>query len=275
MDNRPIGVFDSGVGGLTSVRELHRILPGEDIVYFGDTGRVPYGSRSKTTIKKYAKQDINYLRTFNVKAILAACGTVSSNLSDKDVEELALDIPFMGVVMPATRAACALSQEGRIGVMATTSTIRSGAYGKALRSIQPTARLIGNAAPLLVPLVENGLTDMENPVTRLMLQQYLEPFIREEVDTLILGCTHYPVLYDMINDMLGYRVNLVDSGAAAAREMQVMLCEQGLQANREQGTTVYRVTDTVDNFTAVAGNFLFKDIEASTEYVDVDIVASL
>lgn len=272
MDNRPIGVFDSGVGGLTTVRELHKILPGEDIVYFGDTGRVPYGTRSKQTIKKYALQAIKYLTGFNVKAIVIACGTVSSNLSDGDLKEAGLDILYTGVVTPSVRAACAVSAAGRIGVMATTASIRSAAYGRALRSINPSAALIGAAAPLLVPLVENGMTGMDNKITRLALEMYLEPFIREEVDTLILGCTHYPLLSGLIADILGNDVQLVDAGAAAAREMQVTLCELGILADREEGNTIYRVTDQVDIFASVAKNFLFENIEEQTEYVDADTI---
>jgi glutamate racemase len=275
MDNRPIGVFDSGVGGLTSVRELHKILPGEDIVYFGDTGRVPYGSRSKQTIRKYAAQDVKYLMTYDVKVVLAACNSVSANLPEQKFRELGLDVPFYETVMPAAREASAVSAEGRIGVIATTATIRSGAFGRALGSIRPTAKLFGNAAPLLVPLVENGMTAPDNQITRLALQQYLEPLIREEIDTLILGCTHYPMLTAIIDDILHSKVQLVDSGAAAARELRVMLCEEGMQADRETGDTVYRVTDTVENFTAVAKNFLFENIADKVEYVDIDVVAEL
>ncbi|MCL2055912.1 MAG: glutamate racemase [Oscillospiraceae bacterium] len=270
MDNRPIGVFDSGVGGLTAVRELRKILPGEDIVYFGDTGRVPYGSRSKQTIVKFAVQNMRYLLTHDVKVILAACGTVCTNVTEKDIASAGIDAPYHGIVMPATRAACAQSQGGRIGVMATMAAIRSGAYGKALRTIQPSAQLIGNAAPLLVPIVENGMTEPGNPITRQALEYYLAPFIREEVDTLILGCTHYPILYDMINEALDYKVSLVDAGAAAAHELKVMLWENDLLAARESGCARYIVTDTVDNFVAVARNFLFEDIESSTQYVDID-----
>jgi glutamate racemase len=275
MNNKPIGVFDSGVGGLTAVRELHRIMPGEDIIYLGDTGRVPYGTRSKQTIQKYALQDIRYLLGFDVKTILIACNTVSANLSEKDIQAAGITVPCHGVVMPAIRAACAVSRAGRVGVIATAATIRSGAYGRGLRSVQPAAKLIGNAAPLLVPLVENGMFDKNNAVARLVLEQYLEPIVREEVDTLILGCTHYPMLYDLINDMLEYKVNLVDSGAAAARELRAFLQEEGLLADREKGDTRYYVTDAVDNFTAVAKNFLFENIEDSTEYVDIDVVSSL
>ncbi|MDR2931797.1 MAG: glutamate racemase [Oscillospiraceae bacterium] len=275
MDTRPIGVFDSGVGGLTTVRELHRILPGEDIVYFGDTGRVPYGSRSRQTIVKFALQDMRYLKTFDIKALIIACGTVSSNVTDKDIADTGLDIPCLGVVTPSTRAACAVSRHGRIGVMATQATIRSGAYGRALRAIQPAATLIGHAAPLLVPLVENGMTQPDNTITRLALQLYLEPFIAEQVDTLILGCTHYPLLYDIIGDMLQYKVELVDSGAAAARDLQILLTEKDMLSGRELGETRYRVTDSVEHFTSVAHNFLFKDIERQCEYIDIDFISAL
>lgn len=274
MDNRPIGVFDSGVGGLTTVKELHRILPAEDIIYFGDTGRVPYGPRSRQTIRKYAAQDIRYLMTYDVKAIVAACGTVSANFTEKDVEEMGISVPYTGVVLPATRSACAASSGGRIGVIATPAAVHSGAYGKALRSIQPGAQVFGNAAPLLVPLVENGMTEPGNPVTRMVLEMYLEPLIRENIDTLILGCTHYPLLYDTINEILEYRVTLIDSGAAAARELQVMLVENDLQADRETGSTQYRVTDSVENFMGVASNFLMEDLGGNIEFVDLDAVSA-
>ena len=275
MDNRPIGVFDSGVGGLTAVRELHKILPGEDIVYFGDTGRVPYGSRSRQTVQRYAVQDIKYLLTFDVKAVVAACGTVSSNVTEKELRDIGLEVPYFEVVNPATRAACAASQNGKIGVMATAASIRSGAYGRALRAVRPTAKLFGNAAPLLVPLVENGMWGVDNTMARLAVEMYLEPLVKEDIDTLILGCTHYPMLYDLIDDILQSRVHLVDAGGAAARELRIALCEQGLLTGRKVGTTTYRVTDTVENFTEVAVNFLMERIEDSTQYVDIDTLTSL
>lgn len=272
MDNRPIGVFDSGAGGLTTVKELHKILPGEDIVFFGDTGRVPYGTRSRQTIRKYAAQDIRFLASFGVKVIVAACNTVSANLSEQDAAEICPDIPFVGTVMPAARSACALSQGGRIGVIATPAAIRSGAYGKAVRAIRPGAQIFGNACPILVPLVESGLTDYENQITRLAVRMYLEPLLREQVDTLILGCTHYPILYDIINDEMNYSAPLIDSGAAAAREVQAMLTQRGLLADREQGSTNYYVTDTVEGFAAVAKNFLFEEIEPHSHYVDIETI---
>lgn len=257
MDNRPIGVFDSGVGGLTTVRELHRLLPGESIVYFGDTGRVPYGTRSRETIRKYAAQDIRFLMRHDVKAIVAACGTVSANFLEKDVRDLGADVFFTEVVWPATRRACALSAQGRIGVIATPAAIRSGAYGKAVRSIAPGAKVFGNACPLLVPLAENGMTGKDCQIARLTLEMYLKPLIAEGIDTLILGCTHYPLFFDLIGDVLEYKVTLIDSGAAAAKAVQAALLERGLLAGEpHEPVTEYYVTDAVEGFREVARHFL-------------------
>jgi glutamate racemase len=270
MDNRPIGVFDSGVGGLTTVKELHRILPGEDIIYFGDTGRVPYGTRSGETIRKYAVQDILFLDSLGVKAIVAACGTVSSNISASEVAALGVAVPYIGVVPPACRAACEQSESGRIGVIATGATIASGAYEAEIHTLRPDADVFGGACPLLVPLVENGLTDRHNPITRHALEMYLRPLREEQIDTLILGCTHYPLLYDIIDEVLRHRVKLVDAGAAAASALRAQLAKQDLLAGREQGNTTYYMTDTVKHFTQVAKNFLDKDIERDCRYIPIE-----
>lgn len=276
MDNRPIGVFDSGVGGLTVVKELHKTLPGEDILYFGDTGRVPYGTRSREIIRRYAAQDIRYLLGHNVKAIVAACGTVSANFTNEDARALGVDIPFTTIVMPATRSACALSAHGRIGVIATPAAIRSGAYGRAVRSISPDAQVFGNPCPLLVPLVENGMTAVDNRITRLAVEMYLEPLVKQKIDTLILGCTHYPILYDLIDDVLDSRVTLVDAGAAAANELRAELTVSGMLAEPGHiGETRYRVTDAVDNFVEVARNFLDKEVSGSIEHVDIHSIESM
>lgn len=273
MDNRPIGVFDSGVGGLTVVRELHKLLPGEDILYFGDTGRVPYGTRSREIIRRYAAQDIRYLMSHDVKAIVAACGTVSANFSEKDVADMGVDIPYHTIVLPATRKACAMSSGGRIGVIATPAATRSGAYGRAVRSIAPTAKVFGNACPLLVPLVENGMIGADNQITRLTVELYLAPLRDEKIDTLILGCTHYPLLYDIINEVLDYQVTLIDAGATAAQQVQADLLEAGLLATEgHTGSTRYRVTDSAENFMEVARHFLAEDISATLEYVDVHTI---
>jgi len=271
MDNRPIGVFDSGVGGLTAVKELHKVMPNEDIVYFGDTGRVPYGPRSRQTIRKYARQDIRYLLRQDVKAIVAACGTVSSNFAEEDARELGVDVPYTGVVLPASRSACALSARGRIGVMATAASIRSGAYSRAVCAIRPGAKVFGAPCPLLIPLVENGMIQRDNQITRLSLEMYLKNVIEEKVDTLILGCTHFPLLYDSINDVLGYKVTLIDSGAAAAQHMKALLCERDALTGRDTpGRTSYHVSDTVDSFTEVAQYFLQEDVWQNTQFVDLD-----
>lgn len=275
MDNRPIGVFDSGVGGLTTVRELHKILPGEDIVYFGDTGRVPYGTRSREAIRKYAAQDIRYLLQHDVKAIIAACGTVSATLPEADAKKLGVSVPYTTIVQPATRKACAMSAQGRIGVIATPAAIRTGAYGKAVRAIAPNIKVFGNACPLLVPLAENGMTAIDSQIARLAIEMYLKPLIAEEIDTLILGCTHYPLFFDLIGDVLGYQVTLIDAGAAAAGEMQAELTQSGMTAQAgRRGITRYFVTDTVEGFTEIAGRFLGEEITGAVTYVDIQEIES-
>ena len=192
MDQRPIGVFDSGLGGLTAVRELCRLLPGEDVVYFGDTGRVPYGSRSRETIIKYARQDVAFLRTFDLKAILIACGTVSTTALD--VLSAENPIPVMGVVEPAARAAARLTRSGNIGLIGTQTSVRSGAYERAIQAENPAVRVIGQPCPLFVPLVENGRFRPGDIVIETVAAEYLAPLKAAGVDTLVLGCTHYPLL---------------------------------------------------------------------------------
>lgn len=273
MNNNPIGILDSGVGGLTAVREMHKLMPNENIVYFGDTGRVPYGTRSRETITKFGSQAIAFLKKHNVKAVIAACGTISSTVDEKTMAGFCGDIPYAGVVMPATRTACTMSAGGRVGVIATPAAIRSGAYGRAVRSVSPSIKVFGNACPLLVPLVESGMTAKDNQITKLTVEMYLKPLIREEIDTLILGCTHYPLLYDVINEALEYKVTLIDSGACAVREMQSVLTKQGLlNESKEAGRTDYFVTDSVsvDNFENIAKAFLQEEKVGKVTYVTVD-----
>lgn len=269
MDKRPIGVFDSGLGGLTVVKELKKILPGEDIIYFGDTGRVPYGTRSREMIRRYAAQDIHFLCGHDVKMIVAACGTVSSVLTEKDVKDLG--IPYTGVLLPAAQEAASLSQSGRIGVIGTTATVRSGAYGKAIRSIRPDAAVVGRDCPLFVPLVENGQIARDNEIARLTASMYLEPFFEENIDTLILGCTHYPILYDVIADAMRYSVVLVDAGQVTARYVGAYLMQNGLSSEETQGGKCrYYVSDQLDTFSDVAGIFLGENVDGRVEHVSVD-----
>ncbi len=273
MDNRPIGVFDSGVGGLTAVRELRKLMPNESIVYFGDTGRIPYGTRSKDTILKYARQAVRFVASHGIKALIAACGTISAVLDEKILADEGVTLPYTGVVMPATRTACALSAGGRIGIIATQAAIRSGAYGRAVRSISPSTKVFGNACPLLVPLVENGMTAPDNKLTRLAVEMYLEPLKREEIDTLIMGCTHYPLLYDVINDVLEYKVTLIDPAASAVKEMRGTLMRADLLADENNsGTAGYYVTDDTAQVEAVAKTFLHEDISGRVKYVDLETI---
>ena len=196
MDDRPIGVFDSGLGGLTTVRELCRLLPEEDIVYFGDTGRVPYGSRSRETIVKYARQDVAFLRTFDLKTIVIACGTVSTTALDVLAAEN--PIPVLGVVAPAARAAARATRSGSIGLIGTQASIRSGAYERLIRAENPAARVLAQPCPLFVPLVENGRFRPGDVVIETVAAEYLAPLKEAGVDTLVLGCTHYPLLEKVI-----------------------------------------------------------------------------
>ncbi len=191
-DDRPIGVFDSGLGGLTAVKELRRLLPGEDIIYFGDTGRVPYGTRGRDTIVAYARQDIAFLLSKNVKTILAACGTVSSTFPIE--ESSRLPVLYNGVVQAAAKAAMQATQNNKIGIIGTEATIASQSYQQALLSLSPHIQSTSNACPLFVPLVENGHFGTDDPMVQIAAEKYLAPIQAAGVDTLILGCTHYPLL---------------------------------------------------------------------------------
>ena len=201
MDTRPIGVFDSGLGGLTAVRELRQLLPSENIIYFGDTARVPYGGRSAEILLKYARQDVRFLRSHDIKAILVACGTVSTTALPQLRQES--DIPILGVVEPACRRAAAVTRNRRVGLIATAASVRSGAYQRSLRQLDPDIAVTAKACPLFVPLVENGRFRRGDVVIETVAREYLEPLRREGLDTLILGCTHYPLLTDIIGDIMG------------------------------------------------------------------------
>ena len=274
MDNRPIGIFDSGIGGLTSVREFSKILPDEDIIYFGDTARIPYGTGCKETIMKYALQDISFLLEHDVKMIVAACGTVSAILPQKITQEF--DFPFTGVLLPAVQSACAKTRNGSIGVIGTPATIRSGSYGKAIRSINPNATIIGNACPLFVPLIENGYTNRDNEVTRLVARQYLEPFLNAQVDTLILGCTHYPIIEDIIADIMGENCALISPGACAAKFAQGILTrEEMLKTDGIKGKRTYYASDSIELFSENAKALLGESLDEEAIKIDIDLIDNL
>lgn len=273
MNNNAIGVFDSGLGGLTCLKELNKLIPNENVVYFGDTARVPYGTRSRETIMEYAGQDIAFLKKQGVKMIIAACGTVSSVLGSGKAN--CGDIPFTGVLLPAAQAACGVTRNGKIGVIGTEATIKSGAYGKAIRGIRPDVSVIGSACPLFVPLVENGFTNRDNTVTRLVAEQYLEPIKNEGVDTLILGCTHYPIIRDVISDCMGDSVTLISSGEEAAKFAYNMMMSKDMLADRsEKGINTYYTSDSIELFEDNARAFLGRSINGEVHKVGIDELIS-
>lgn len=270
MDNRPIGVFDSGLGGLTVVRQLMRQLPGEDIVYFGDTGRVPYGTRSAETIEKYTRQDSRFLMGENVKLIIAACGTVSS-VAPHILQ--ALPVPATGVVEPAADAAAAATRNRRIGVIGTAATVRSGSFHRRILEKLPDAQVFSEACPLFVPLVENGWIDRDDSVTRLTAERYLAPLSEQGIDTLLLGCTHFPLLAPIIGDVLGSEVTLIDAGQAAAAACAARLEQEGLlNQTRKAGHVRFYVSDRPDNFTHVAELFLGCAVDSDIHLLNIDTV---
>lgn len=271
--SRPIGVFDSGLGGLTAVRELLSILPNEDIVYFGDTGRVPYGTRSVETIKRYTVQDINFLVSQNVKMVIAACGTASSVMTDEMLRILYdNDIIYTGVVSPAAQSAVQCSKTKTIGIIGTNATINSGSYKKLMLEIDSSIEVIANACPLFVPLVENGYTNKDNQVTTLVAQDYLAKFTQNSsLDTLILGCTHYPVIKDIIASIMGESVTLIDPGKQAAIYAKQLLKNYNLlNTSTTNGDVKYFVSDSISSFSENAQQILNEPITGTVEKLDIE-----
>ena len=273
MDNRPIGVFDSGLGGLTGVRELRRRLPHENIVYFGDTGRVPYGSRSPETILQYARQDIAFLLSKDVKCIMAACGTVSSTYPAAEAEKL--PVPYLGVVDAAAREAAFSTRNRRIGVIGTAATIRSRSYEALLRRLVPGVEITARPCPLFVPLVEAGYVDHSAPdkqeITKLVIAQYLTEIRDAGVDTLILGCTHYPLLTDIIGDIMGPGVTLINTGEEAAWELKRTLRAMDLLAPEgPAGRAILCASDQPEHFGSLAAYFLGESLTRPVQPVDID-----
>lgn len=255
----PIGIFDSGIGGLTVARQIHKVLPNENLIYLGDTARVPYGTKSPSTVVRFACEDTQFLLQQNVKAIVVACNTVSAWAIP--ALEQRFKIPIFGVIMPGAWAALARSRSKRIGVIGTNATVRSQAYGKAILARCNTAKVFARACPLLVPLVEEGWD--EHPITVRVLREYLRPLLRERIDTLVLGCTHYPLLKKAIRNVTQGNVTLVDSAESCARFVEEGLADlQLLSTNRRQrGTIQPFVTDEVERFDELAARFLGQKTE--------------
>jgi len=261
MDNRPIGIFDSGLGGLTTVRRLREILPRENIAYLGDTARVPYGSRSPETIKKYAVEDAEFLLSLGVKAIAIACNTVSSTALD-DVRRIAEkspygSVPVFDVVAPPSIAAVKATKTKHIAVIGTAATIRSGAYEREIRACDSGIKSItAIACPLFVPLVENGIISPEDPIALETAKRYLS-HLPPDTDTIILGCTHYPLLAPVIQSVAGESVTLIDSGAELAKIVADTLAKNdALSANESKPECKYYVTDSPADFVPLAKAFL-------------------
>ena len=269
MDLRPIGVFDSGSGGLTAVREIRSILPSENIIYFGDTSRVPYGSRSAEILLRFARQDIRFLRTFDIKALLVACGTVSTT-SLPQLQAESADLPLLGVVEPSCRRAVAVTRNKRVGLIATAASVRSGAYERTIAGLDRDVTVISKACPLFVPLVENGRFRPGDTVIETVAREYLAPLRDTGIDTLIMGCTHYPLLAEVIAGVMGSGVTLIDSGASAARALRQTLSDKGILAQRASGTLTLYASDQPQDFGALAPQFLRRPLEGAVLPVDIE-----
>lgn len=258
----PIGVFDSGVGGLTVAREIMRQLPGERIIYFGDTARVPYGSKSKKTIIRYSRQIIRFLKTQGVKAIVVACNTASACALEEIRPEL--DLPIIGVIKPGAKAAVESTRNGRIGVIGTESTVNSQLYTEYIRQLNPQIQVIGKACPLFVPLVEEGW--MKDPVTEEVARRYLAELQEKNIDTLILGCTHYPFLRSVVGNIMGDQVTLVNPAYETAIGLKRLLEQEGIacpsaQVPADSGRCRFYVSDAAEKFQKFANDILPFHIE--------------
>lgn len=250
----PIGIFDSGIGGLTVVRQIHRALPREDLVYLGDTARVPYGTKSPGTVVRFACEDTQFLIQQNVKAVVVACNTVSAWALP--TLERKFGVPIFGVIIPGAQAALKKTKNRRIGIIGTAATVRSQAYSRTILARDDTARVFARACPLLVPLVEEGWTNQR--VTLAILRSYLSPLLRRGIDTLVLGCTHYPLLKRAIRAVTGNEVALVDSAESCAQFLNERLQSTKLlnQGRRRPGVIQPFVTDEVERFDELARRFL-------------------
>ena len=269
MTDAPIGVFDSGLGGLTVLKEIMRQLPGENLVYFGDTARVPYGSKSKNTVCKYSRQIVRFLQTRKVKAIVIACNTASALAMDEIREET--ELPIIGVVEPGAVMAANTTKTNNIGIIGTESTVKSGIYNKCLHRINPEITVVSKACPLFVPLVEEGL--WEDRVTEDIVGRYLHELKEYDIDSLILGCTHYPLLRRTIGREMGDKVNLVNPAYETAKSLKSLLTEKKLLntagIDLREPTYDYYVSDGVEKFISFADDVLSCQVQQA-QVVDIE-----
>ncbi|MFA5165568.1 MAG: glutamate racemase [Candidatus Omnitrophota bacterium] len=266
MKDRPIGVFDSGVGGLTVVKQLMREMPNEDIVYFGDTARVPYGTKSASTIRKFSIENILFLLNFDVKLVIIACNT-SSAIGLPFLGKY-FSVPIIGVIKPGAKAAMRSTRNGRIGVIGTRATIASGAYEDEVRSINPKAKVFSRSCPLFVPLAEEGWAN--DGIAGAAAKKYLSGLKQTGIDTVILGCTHYPLLRKAISGALGKGVELVDSAEETAKEAKELLEKCGMKnRGNKAGSAKFYVSDAPEKFLEVARKFLGREVKKAEQVKDV------
>jgi glutamate racemase len=257
-DNRPIGVFDSGVGGLTVVKELIKRLPNEDIVYYGDTARVPYGTKSRKTIIKFSIENALFLLKHNVKIIIAACNTSSSVALPALRRKF--KVPVIGVIRPGASDSIKVCRNKKIGIIGTAATINSNAYAREISSIDPSVRIFSRICPLLVPIAEEGLTEAK--IIHDILKYYLGTLKRENIDTLILGCTHYPILKQQIAGFMGNSVSLVDSAEATSRCAEALLKKLAIASKRHaKGRLKFFVSDEIENFRRIGEKFIGEKLD--------------
>lgn len=266
---KPVGVFDSGIGGLTVVKRLSSTLPREDIIYFGDTARVPYGSKSNDTVVEYGIQDAKFLMSKGVKAIVVACNTVSS-IAIKELKEK-FDVPIIGMIEPGAELAAKETRNGKIGVIGTRATISNKAYSKELKKLDAKFEVYEKACPLFVPLAEEGWVD--HKATYEIAEEYLKELHELKIDTLVLGCTHYPILADVIQEVIGKEVKLIDSGVASAEVIKSELDRTDLHTNKSpQGNQSFYVSDIPVTFKKVAELFLGRPVD-NVHKVDLEVLS--
>lgn len=266
MDVKPIGVFDSGLGGLTVLKELSERFPHEDFLYLGDTARLPYGSKSTETIQKYVYQNINYLLQKNVKAVVVACNSASTVLRGPRPD---FSVPIFEVIGPGAQVALKQTQNRKIGVVATWATITNKAYTRALLELDSDVEVYAQACPLLVPLVEEGWID--DPLTHLVIHRYLGPLLHCGIDTLILGCTHYPALKLGFQKVVGPNIRLTDSGSAVADQLQTAFLNQKIEQNPNSHKSTIRIlsTDLTPRYASIAAQLLDRHNEIKIEKMDL------
>lgn len=264
MSNAPIGIFDSGLGGLTVLKELKAQLPNESFIYLGDTARLPYGTKSPETIRKYLQQTSSFLANKNVKAIVVACNSASSVVTEN---ETISGIPIYGVINPGADSAINKTAKNRIGIMGTTATITQDSYKKAIHKLAPDTKVFSKACPLLVPLVEEGWH--EDPITNLVLHRYLADLMGDGIDTLVLGCTHYPVLKESIKKIVGPYISLVDSAEAISKVLKEKLSEANLISDNQKPYVKFYATDINESFSLMAQRILGTDTKIPVEAVNL------